>query len=640
MLCYMMQCSTCLEKSSMIVFWRPLKLFLVKNSQSAKSPSSKTPFIKNSLRQIISLRRDAMSSSSDEKIVSTLIDGIQLIATILPLLGTDEWSEQLSSALTRGYIYAAAAPMSVFGGLGVVRAGFMTFLACFSFRGIEGANILMKLGFMPEGENLSLIMLEVGGENAGHYVLESRMDKLIKELNIDKTRITGVSHKSTSWNFKMMVTTALLCAFGITPYIFLNLSAESDVQVSWAFPILRFIGSLFSATLIQLLLQERITTLSNQYLFKRNQHIKDVEAAGEMKKYQMVAPCIAPTWLLLFLLLMGFGASVVGYFGCYSVSTGPPIIWVFLESALSLIRSFICAYLPTSNSPPLKILLQLDEYTLPPTCNKDNEEILQHKMLPLTRAQDFLKIITSFAGLIEPFNNSNLSLYYTLTRKRPFEKSTNLGECILYITVFDPKGHTTRVYTRDNGIDTFYSTKPDAPFIDVGHSLREVEIDVEIDPEQDTVASDSNNLDSLRKHHQSILEQIQYRLGATDVSELYAIENGWTMKVRDTIGTFQRSKKENGDDVEKIVEKGKEDERTEESLASGYSMHSSIERERRLLDEKCGNLIARRNSRKETLTKETKERSQGEMEVEYRANKQEVEKKRNGSMCSIESIQE
>ncbi|KAF8801703.1 hypothetical protein BYT27DRAFT_7261820 [Phlegmacium glaucopus] len=38
------------------------------------------------------------------------------------------------------------------------------------------------------------------------------MDELIQQLNIDKNRITGVSHKSAAWNVKMMAMTALLCA--------------------------------------------------------------------------------------------------------------------------------------------------------------------------------------------------------------------------------------------------------------------------------------------------------------------------------------------------------------------------------------------------------------------------------------------
>jgi hypothetical protein len=109
--------------------------------------------------------------------------------------------------------------MSIFGSLGVVSAGFKTLVACFTFGKFEGAKKLGNMGFEPRGENLSLIMVEVGkGNNAGCHIFETRMDELIEELNIDKNRITGVSQqKSVAWNVKMMATTALFCALSITP---------------------------------------------------------------------------------------------------------------------------------------------------------------------------------------------------------------------------------------------------------------------------------------------------------------------------------------------------------------------------------------------------------------------------------------
>ena len=158
-------------------------------------------FINNALRQHIFHRENI--SSNDGGIGTTITGEIQDIAAILPLLGTEQCSAQVSLALTRGYFYAAAAPMSIFGSLGVVIAGFKTLIACFSFGDIEGAKILGNMGFEPQGENLSLIMVEAGkGKNTGRYIIDtpSRMDELITELNIDKNRITGVSHKSASWN--------------------------------------------------------------------------------------------------------------------------------------------------------------------------------------------------------------------------------------------------------------------------------------------------------------------------------------------------------------------------------------------------------------------------------------------------------
>ena len=581
-------------------------------------------------------------SSSHGGIGSTLTSGIQDIAAILPLLGTEQCSDQVSSALTRGYLYAASTPMSIFGSLGVVKVGFKTLVACFSFGTVDGAKLLGNMGFEPQGENLSLIMVEGGkGKNAGRYIIETRMDELIKEFNIDKNRITGVSHKSAAWNAKMVATTALLCAFSITPYIYLNLGASKlNKSTTWVFPVLRATGGFITATLIQLLIQRRITTLSNLYLIKRDQlsNTDDVEAAaafGNTKKHQLDTS----TWLMLFLLLIGLLGSVVGYVGCFSVvqnstTTIGPVSWLCLEAGLSVIRLVIWAWNPPGDdAPPLKIILKLDKYDHKPlpTCNKDNEEILGFKVLPLTRARDFLKTITSFVGLIVPFSNPDLSLYYTLTRKRPSKQSVPdnakrpiLGERMLYITVFDHKERTTRVYTRDNEKDTIYSTKSDAPFVDVEHSLLEVEIDAKIDSKGDPVFNDSNNLNSLRKHHQSIIEHIQYRLGAGVVTQPYAIENSWTMKVEDTKSMLQSLREVNGNDWERVIAMGKEEERNEESSSiCDYFMHSSIEKERRLLDEKRVKWIARRM---EMLTKETKETLEGKIGVDYRVDEKAAEK--------------
>ena len=485
--------------------------------------------------------------SSSGGIGSTLTGGIQDIAGILPLLGTEQCAIHVSSALTRGYLYAASAPMSIFGSLGVVSAGFKTMLACFSFGDIEGAKILGNMGFEPQGENLSLIMVEGGkGENKGRYIIEKRIDELIEELNVDKKRIIGVTHKSASWNIAMMATTAFLCAFSIAPYIYINLVATNLTLrrgTIWVFPILRSTGGFITAVLIQLLIQRRITSISDEYLVKRDQlpvGNGDVEAAAgvEKKKYQMNAG----TWPLLCLLLIGLLASVVGYVGCFSIvqnsaSTFGPVSWLSLEVGLSIMRLAIWAWNPTrDDAPPLEIILKLDKYEPLPTCNK---EILRYMLLPLTRARDFLKIITSFVGLIKPFRNPDLSLYYTLTRKFPSKNNENaedhkLGERTLYIAVFDHKERTTRVYTRDDEVETIYSTKSDAPLVDVGHHLLEVEIDAKIDSNGDPVCRDSNILSSLREHHQSILEHIQYRL-AGDVTKICAIKNSWTMKDRKSV---------------------------------------------------------------------------------------------------------
>ena len=575
--------------------------------------------------------REGMSSGSGG-FSPTISSGIQDVAAILSLVGTGD----VGSALTKGYLFPASAPMSIFGCLGLLSVGFKTFVACSSFGKLEGAKIFGNMGFEPQGENLSLIMVEGGkGVNSGRFVIENRIDELVDELNIDRNRIIGVSHKSATWNLELMATTTLLCVLSITPYIHINRTTDNLNLwngMIWVFPILRSAGGFIVATLTPLLIKRRIITLSDEYLTRhRREQLGngDVKAAVERK---------AGTWLLLFLLLIGLSASFMGYVGCFSIvqnstSTWGPTTWLLLETWLSMVRLAIWAWNPTrDDAPPLEIRLELDKYEPLPTCNKDNKEILEHKVLPLTPARDFLKSITSFVGLIEPFSNPDLSLYYTFTRNRPSVSWQNgddepenhkLGDWILYITVFDNKKCKTRVYTRDDETDTFYSTKSDAPLVDVDHFILEVEIDAKIDFKSDPVLSNGDSLNSLRYHHRSILELIQYRLGAGDVTETCAIENSWTMKAEDTVSKVLRLYKENEYDWKAVVEKGRKERREDSLRICDYFMHSSIERERQLLDERRGKWIARRM---EMIAKETKERLLG-MGVEYRVDKKAVEKR-------------
>jgi hypothetical protein len=90
-------------------------------------------------------------------------------------------------------------------------------------------------------------------------------------------------------------------------------------------------------------------------------------------------------------------ASVVRYVGCFSAvqnstSNIGPVSWLCLEAGLSVMRLAVWAWNPTrDDAPPLEIILELDKYEHKPlpTCNKDNEDILEYKVLPLTRARDF-----------------------------------------------------------------------------------------------------------------------------------------------------------------------------------------------------------------------------------------------------------
>jgi hypothetical protein len=80
------------------------------------------------------------------------------------------------------------------------------------------------------------------------------------------------------------------------------------------------------------------------------------------------------------------------------------------------------------------------------------------------------------------------------------------------------------------------------------------------------------------------------------------------VEVEDTIITFQRARKENRDDWNADVEKGKEERNEVDPHICDYFLHATIERKRRLLDEGRVERIARRM---EMITKE-KESCQGE----------------------------
>ncbi|KAJ7349019.1 hypothetical protein DFH08DRAFT_133764 [Mycena albidolilacea] len=44
----------------------------------------------------------------------------------LPILGTDQCEKHSTKGLERGYFYVAATPMSIFGSLGILKAGLIT----------------------------------------------------------------------------------------------------------------------------------------------------------------------------------------------------------------------------------------------------------------------------------------------------------------------------------------------------------------------------------------------------------------------------------------------------------------------------------------------------------------------------------
>jgi len=71
-------------------------------------------------------------SEPPQNVGRTLTGGIQDIAALLPLLGTDQCEKHVGSALDGGYLYAAAAPLSIFGSLVIVKMGISVLISSIS----------------------------------------------------------------------------------------------------------------------------------------------------------------------------------------------------------------------------------------------------------------------------------------------------------------------------------------------------------------------------------------------------------------------------------------------------------------------------------------------------------------------------
>jgi hypothetical protein len=243
-------------------------------------------------------------------------------------------------------------------------------------------------------------------------------------------------------------------------------------------------------------------------------------------------------WTCQFLLLIGILASVAGYVGCFSVvqstrSAKAPIIWLGLEAALSIIRMILWGLNPEyDNAPPLELNVKLDAHAPLPTCVSSAEVIEREKTLPLVRASEFLKQMTSYGGLLKRFNDPNLTLYYTLTRLDPATSSSDVRpstERVLYITIFDHTERTTRVYSPGHCDSYFSSAEPVT--IDLEHGLVKTNIGSPIQIEGDPIAKNNPLRFVLAKHYQSILNQLDSR---TREDERDILTNPWTLKVAET----------------------------------------------------------------------------------------------------------
>ena len=192
----------------------------------------------------------------------TLVGGIQDVAALLPLLGTQQCEEHTGSALSKGFLYASTMPISIFGSLGLAKAGFNVFTVSIPWKGYILAQCLADGGFVTKGAVAPLIALDP--KHPRRFLAESRLLELVEDEHIEDVEKLSVEWgKQTTWISGMIVCSVLCATIGVTPYLHILLKSKKLPLLlsGWVFPVLRVLSSTVSVVAVQLLLQLRIITI-------------------------------------------------------------------------------------------------------------------------------------------------------------------------------------------------------------------------------------------------------------------------------------------------------------------------------------------------------------------------------------------
>ena len=219
---------------------------------------------------------------SDSGFGGTITGGIQDVSGLLPILGTNQCEKHVGSALDGGYLYAAATPLSIFGSLGIVKAGVSILIASISlpkpslaFTPLPklsftssrqcwlGARVLNNAGFDLSGSVAALI-----GMKEKRYKAETRLIEILDEKHIDKPEKLSLDWTSGQWNVGVILFTIAAAALSVVPYIHLTSHPHQPVHSPWAYPLLRSAGSCIATVCCQFIIQTRIISLmKNRIIF-------------------------------------------------------------------------------------------------------------------------------------------------------------------------------------------------------------------------------------------------------------------------------------------------------------------------------------------------------------------------------------
>ncbi|KAL0068374.1 hypothetical protein AAF712_004452 [Marasmius tenuissimus] len=349
----------------------------------------------------------------------TLSSGIQDVAALLPLLGTEQCERHVGTALEKGYLYAAATPLSIFGSLGIVKTAFATLLAT-TTRPFYGASWLDDAGFGTTGSVSSMVTLMKGTQR---YGAEVRLQCLMEEQHIDDPDLIadiewyGWERKKTvdgaassflppfSWNVSLILTSLLSSLVSISPYLYLIHNSWGSATL-WLFPLLRSFGALLCVVSIQFALQvriHRITKTSLQLMKERKESPLPTEEAIKDRDTLLEArlrnPRVEPSdpekqsgsglghWdgtearglsqdillpLLQTILIVGMGMIVAGYVGCFNIVgrtnvDAGPYVWFGMETFLAMLRIALWGWNPRWDEGDTGMTMRLALHNRDPT---------------------------------------------------------------------------------------------------------------------------------------------------------------------------------------------------------------------------------------------------------------------------------
>jgi len=198
----------------------------------------------------------------------TVVGGIQDISALLPLLGTEQCEEHVGSALEKGFLYSSVTPISIFGSLGIVQAGFNILVASTSIHKFNflGAKELKNGGFNPKGDVAPMIAFD--RKHPRRFLAESQLETMLAAEHIQKAENLTVSWKPGIfwWNFNLSLFSVAFASFGLLPYIALIRESNHPNGIpflftGWGFPVLRVLGSVLCVIVSQLLIQMRILVI-------------------------------------------------------------------------------------------------------------------------------------------------------------------------------------------------------------------------------------------------------------------------------------------------------------------------------------------------------------------------------------------